>query len=81
MNPHLNIPFASQIPSEILKPQIVPNNPSLHKSHSINKFVANALQKSDNKECEQSEQLYPIKPIIDIKSSNQNKLFKWSVKT
>ena len=49
VNQHLNIPFASQIPSKILQQQIVPNNPTLHKSHSINKFVANALHKSDNK--------------------------------
>ena len=69
------------MPSNILKPQIVPNNPSLHKSHSMNKFVANALQKPKNKECKQYEQLYPIKAIIDIKSSNQHKFYKLSAKT
>ena len=67
------------MPSKILQSQIVPNNTSLHKSHSINKFVANALQKSDNKECEQSEQLYSKKPIIDIKSSNHHKFFKFKL--
>ena len=81
VNPHLNIPFASQMPSKILKLQFVSNKPSLHKSHSINKIVANKLQNSDNKKCEQCEQLYPIKPIIDIKPSNQQKFFKLSAKT
>ena len=71
VNPHFNKPFALQMPAKILRPQIVALNQSLHKSHS--KFVPNALQKSDNKECEQSEELYLIKPIIDTKSCNQHK--------
>ena len=69
------------MPSKILEPQIVPNNLTVNKSHSINKFAANALQKSYDKECEQFEQLYPIKPIIGIKSSNQHKYFKLGAKT
>ena len=56
LNPHINTPFASQKLTTILKPQIVSKIPSLNKSYSNNKFVAIALQKSDNKECEQSEQ-------------------------
>ena len=81
INPHLNIPFPSQMPSKILKPKIVPNNTPLHKSHSINKFVANVLQKSNNKECEQPKKIYPIKPILDTKSCNQHKFLKFSAKT
>ena len=34
------------------------------------------MQKSDNKECEQFEQLNPTEPIIGIKSSNQHKYVK-----
>ena len=69
------------MPSKILKPQIVPNNPKVNKSHSNNKFAANALRKSDDKECEQSEKLYPLKSIIGIKSSNQHKYLKLGAKT
>ena len=47
LNLHLGIPIASQMPSKILKPQIITNNSPLHKLHSINKFVANMLQKSN----------------------------------
>ena len=36
---------------------------------------------SDSKECEHSEQLYPIKPINGIKSNNPPKIAKLSAKT
>ena len=80
-DPYLNTSFALQMPSKFLKPQIVPNNPTENKSHSFNKIAANALQNSDDKECEQSEQLYPIKPVFGIKSTNQHKYLKLSAKT
>ena len=51
--------MASQIPLQNLKRQFALNNLPLHKSHSIKKFAANALQKSDNKECEKSKQKHP----------------------
>ena len=54
-NHHLTIPIAPRISSQISNPQSALNNPSLHKSLSINKITANALQKSDNKECEKFE--------------------------
>ena len=50
-------------------------------SLSIIKCLAKALQKPDNKECENSEQLCPIKPINGIKSRNQHKYSKLSAKT
>ena len=65
--------IASQMPSQNLKPQFALKNLSLHKSHSINKFATTALQKSDNKEGEQSEDLDSIKPIFDTNSRNQHK--------
>ena len=68
------------MPSQNLKPQFTLNILPLHKIHFINKFATNALQKSDNKECEQPEQLDPIKPIFDSNSSNQHKFFKFSAK-
>ena len=76
INPYLTAPFASQMPSEIANSQLVPNNPTAINSHSINKFTAKALQKSDNKERELFEQANPIEPIIGIKSSNQHKYVK-----
>ena len=72
-NPYLTTPFESQMPSEIANSQFVPINPTANNSHSINKFTAKALQKSDNRECELFEQLNPIEPIIGIKSSIQHK--------
>ena len=49
VNPYLNTPFASQIPSKNVKPQFVSNNLTANNSHSIKKFAANALQESDKK--------------------------------
>ena len=80
INPHLNMSIAPQMPSQNLKPQFALKNLPLHKSHSINKFATNALQKSDNKEGEQSEQLDSIKPIFDTNSSNQHKFLKLGAK-
>ena len=64
INPHLNMSIASQMPLLNLKPQLALNNLPLNKSHSINKFAANALQKSDNKGYQQYEKIDPIKPIF-----------------
>ena len=55
VKPYLNKP--SQMPYKNAKSQFVPNKFTANNSHSINKFAAKALQKSDNKEGEQSEQL------------------------
>ena len=55
VNPHSNMPFASQLPLKIAIPQFVPNNLATNKSHSINKIAAKALQMSDSKECEHSD--------------------------
>ena len=81
VNPHLNHPFASQIPLKVRKSQFVPNNCKVNNSHSINEFAAKDVQMSDSKECEHSEQLYPIKPINGIKSNNSPKITKLSAKT
>ena len=70
VKPYLNTPFASQMPSKTANSETVPNNHTANNSHSINKFTSKALQKSDNKECEQFEQVYPREPIIGTKSSN-----------
>ena len=64
------------MPSKIANAQFVPNNPAANNSHSINKFNAKALQKSDNKKCEQFDQVNPIEHIIGIKSSNHHKYVK-----
>ena len=40
VNPHLNPPFASQIPLKIRKSQFVPNNCKVNNSHSIIEFAA-----------------------------------------
>ena len=80
INPRLYMPIAPQMPSEYLKPQFALNILPLHKSHSINKSATISLQTSDNKRCEQSEQLDPIKPIFDTNSSSQHKSFKLSAK-
>ena len=81
VNPQLNIPFALQMPLKIRRPQFAPNKHTTNNSHSINKFAANAVQMSDNKECQHSEQLKPIKPIIGNKSNNAPKYRKLRVKT
>ena len=56
VNPHLNPPFASQIPPKVRKSQFVPNNCKVNNSHSINEFAAKKVQMSDSKECEHSDQ-------------------------
>ena len=38
------------------------------------------MQKRDSKECEQYEQLSPISPIFDTKSTNHHKISKLSAK-
>ena len=53
----------------------------MNNSHSINEFAAKEVQMSDSKECEHSEQLYPIKPINGTKSYNTPKIAKLSAKT
>ena len=78
INPYLKQPFASQMSP---KSQFAPNNCKVNNSHSINKFAAKEVQMSDSKECEHSEQLYPIKPIIGIKSNNPSNNAKFSAKT
>ena len=80
VNPHLN-PFASQIPLKVRKSQFVPYYCKVNNSHSINEFAAKEVQMSDNKECEHSEELYPVKPINGIKSNNPPKIAKLSAKT
>ena len=67
-------------PPKNLEPQFALSYQQLIKSHSINEFATILLQKSDNKECEQSEQLDPIKPIFDTNSNNHHKLLKLSMK-
>ena len=52
----------------------------LNKSNSIYKYAANTLQKSDIKECEQFDQLCPISPICDARSTNDRKFSNLSVK-
>ena len=81
VNPHLNPPFASQIPLKVRISQLVPNNCKVNNSHSINEFAAKEVQMSDSKECERSEKLYPIKPINGFKSNNPPKIAKLSAKT
>ena len=73
--------IASQIPPQNLEPQFALNNLPLHKSHSINKFALNALQKSDSKDCEQSERLDSMRPIFDTNSNNHHKFLKLSINT
>ena len=79
-NPHLKQPLASQISLKIIKSQFAPNNCKVNNSHSINKFAAKEAQISDSKECEHSEQLYPIKPINGNKSTIPPKNAKLSAK-
>ena len=81
VNPHLNPPFASQIPLRVRISQFVLNNCKVNNSNSINEFAAKKVQMSDSKECEHSEQLYPIKPINGIMSNNPPKISKLSAKT
>ena len=81
INLHLYYPFASQIPLKVRKSQFALNNCKVNNSHSINKFAAKEVQMSDSKECEHSEQLYPIKPINGVQSNNPPKIAKLSAKT
>ena len=60
VNPHLNPPFASQIPLKVRRSQFVPNYCKVNNSHSIKEVAAKEVQMSDSIECEYSEQLYPI---------------------
>ena len=69
------------MPLIIRKSKFAGKNHTRNNSHSINKFAAKAVQMSDNKECEHSEQINPIKPINDIKSNNPPKYRKLSAKT
>ena len=69
------------MPLKIRVTQFAPNNHTTNNSHSINKFAAKAVQMSDSKECEHSEQLNPIKPINGIKSNDPSKYSKLSTKT
>ena len=68
------------MPLKITKLQFALNNRKVNNSHSINKFAAKEVQMSDSKECEQSEQLFPIQPINGIKSSNPPNNTKLSAK-
>ena len=83
VNPQLNIPFALQMTLKIRRSQFAPSNHATNNSYYINKFIAKALQISDNKECEHSEQINPIKPniLFGIKSNNPSKYHKLSAKT
>ena len=74
VNPHLNPPSASQIPPKVRKSQFVLNNCKV--KNSINECASKEVHMSDSKECEHSEQLYPIKAINDIKSNNPPKIAK-----
>ena len=80
VNPHLGIPFALQMPLKIRKSQFAPNNHKTNNSHSFNKFATKAVQMSDSKECEHSEQINPTKPINGIKSNNPPKYSKLGAK-
>ena len=68
------------MPSLHSKPKFQINNLPVHKTNSLNNFVANTFQKSGSKECEQSEQLSPISPIYDFKSTNHRKFSKLGAK-
>ena len=68
------------MPLKIRRSQFAPKNHTTNNSHCINKFAAKAVQMSDNKECEHSEQINPIKPINGIKSNNPRKHRKLSAK-
>ena len=53
-----------------------------HISHQITtQIVHKAVKMSDNKECDYSEQINPIKPINGNKSNNPHKYSKFSAKT
>ena len=80
-NPYLKQPFASQMSPKVIKSQFAPNNCKVNNSHSINKFAAKEVQMSDSKECEHSEQLYPIKPTNGITSNNPPNNAKFGAKT
>ena len=81
VNPQLNIPFALQMPLKL-------ENRNLHQITTqqiihipLTKIAAKAVQIPDNKECEHSEQINPIKPINGIKSNYPPKYRKLSAKT
>ena len=76
-----NTSISPQLQLPHLENQFAQNMEPSKKSHSINKFIANALQKVDSKECEQSGQLSPMSTIIDTKSTNHYRIFKQSAKT
>ena len=80
INSQFKHPFASQTPLKVTKLQFALNNRKVNNSHSINKFAAKEVQKSDSKECERSEQLSPIQPINGIKSNNPPNNTKLSAK-
>ena len=68
------------MPLEVKKLQFALNNRKVSNSHSINKFAAKEVRKSDSKECERSEQLSPIRPINGIKPNNPPNNTKLSAK-
>ena len=70
------MPLASQITLQNSQPQFALINISLQKSNCINKSAAYTLRNSDNKECGQSEQLDPIKPIFGANEKNYHKFLK-----
>ena len=80
LNPLLKSTIDSLIPLTNSKSQFALDNLPLHKSHSVKNFAAYTLQKSDSKECEQSEQLSPMKPIFDTNLNSHNKFFKLGAK-
>ena len=80
INSQFKHPFASQMPLKVTKLQFALNNRKVSNSHSINSFAAKEVQKSESKECEQSEQLSPLQPINVIKSDKLPNNTKLSAK-
>ena len=64
------------MPTSDFKPKFSLNKLLPHKSNSINNFATNTRQKSDRKECEQSEHFSPISPPLDVKSTSHRKFSK-----
>ena len=64
------------MPSSHSKPQFALSTLPLNKSNSNYRFAAIALQRSDSKEFEQSEQFRPISPKFDNKSTNSHNTTK-----
>ena len=54
------------MPLKVTKLHFAPNNCKVNNSRSINKFAAKEVQMSDSMECEHSEQLSSIKPIMAL---------------